>query len=343
MFLDGELNELVRICRIPLEQIEAMVAASKIHTSIKSPKRLKLFPSSKQQEEVSNEWIKNRLIYIRDYIDWLAAKQCGRFSSAHEHYLTLSAQRTSARDQLTAAMPSDKGRNVVNQRMGLGDVQQEFLLKLIEPTHSENVWVGHHCRARNELMVLMFIKLGIRRGELAGISVRDISFRARTLLIRRHADDKLDPRDNQPNAKTLDRILPLSNELCQRIQQYVIRERKAQKKASMHPFLFVANGGRALGLRAINKVFEALAERFGQEELVPHVLRHTFNENLSKQMEADKIEEADEVKIRSELNGWNPTSGTAATYTKRTIQRRARKASLALQENQPVKPIVNDE
>ena len=343
LFQAGELDELLRLCRKPLEHIESMAAASKVGTAASSPKRLQLFPSAKSEAEVGTYWIRNRIVYIRNYIDYLASIQCDRFLPDHKHYRSLSDQRKSAYHKLTESLPADKGRNAVKQRMGLNEEEQEILLKLIDPTSPENVWVGHHCRVRNELMIRMFIKLGIRRGELAGTSVRDIDFRARTLLIRRRADDKADPRVNQPNAKTRDRILPLSDDLLQRIQRYVIGERKAQGEASTHPFLFVANGGRPLGLRAVNRVFEVLAERCGEfAEIFPHILRHTFNDNMSTNMDANKTPEAEEERIRSELNGWKPSSGTAATYTKRTIQRRAHEASLELQEKQPVKPI-NDE
>jgi len=343
LFQAGELDELLRLCRKPMVDIESMVLASRLGAGASSPKRLKLFPSSKSEAEVSTNWIVNRIIYIRDYIDWLANTQCGRFTPQHEHYQSLTEQRDSAYKKLTESMPVSKGRNVVNQRIGLDEEQQAVLWRVIDPAYPRNVWVGHHCRVRNELMIRMFTKLGIRRGELAGISVRDIDFRTRTVLIRRRADDKADPRIDQPNAKTRDRILPLSDNFLQRIHRYVIGERKSQAKAHTHPFLFVANGGRPLGLRAVNKVFEVLVERCDEfEELFPHLLRHTFNDNLSTNMDANNTPEAEEQKVRSEMNGWSPTSSSAARYTKRTTQRRANKASLELQESQPVKPI-NDE
>lgn len=340
LFQAGELDELLRLCRKPMADIESMVLASKLGKVVSSPKRLKFFPSSKSEAEVGTDWIEKRIIYIRDYIDWLANTQCGRFTPQHMHYRSLTEQRDSAYKKLTVSKPVSKGRNVVNQRVGLDEEQQAVLWKVIDPLYPGNVWVGNHCRVRNELMIRMFIKLGIRRGELAGIGTRDIDFRARTLLILRRADDKTDPRTDQPNAKTRDRILPLSDDLLQRIHRYVIGERKLQAKANTHPFLFVANAGKPLGLRAVNRVFEVLVERCDEfEELFPHLLRHTFNDNLSTNMDANKTPEAEEQKVRSELNGWVPTSSSAALYTKRTTQRRANKASLELQENQPVKPI----
>lgn len=344
LFQEGELDHLLRLCRMPMEHLDAMAAAVKIGGVVCSPKRLQLIPTAKSDAEVSGHHIMNRIIYIREYVDYLAGIQCDRFVQDHDNYLLLSGQRKTAYNKLTASLPKDKGRNVVNQRMGLTEEEQQTLWEFVDPDYSGNVWIGRHCRVRNELMTKMFVKLGIRRGELAGISVRDIDFRARTLLIRRRADDKNDSRKTQPNAKTLDRYLPLSDDLLQRIQSYVAGERKAQAAANKHPFLFVANGGRPLGLRAVNKIFEVLAKRCGEfAELHPHLFRHTFNENLSTNLDAKQVPPAEEEPIRSELNGWKRSSGTAATYTKRTIQRRAREASLELQGKQPAKPIINDE
>jgi hypothetical protein len=71
-------------------------------------------------------------------------------------------------------------------------------------------------------------------------------------------------------------------------------------------------------------------------------LRHTWNDNFSKKMDEDQASPEDEQKLRSRLMGWNPTSDTAATYTRRTIERRARKASLEMQEKM-LKPIDDNE
>jgi len=183
LFQAGELDELLRLCRKHLKHIDSMAVASKVSTSTSSPKRLRLFPTSKTEDEVGTHWIRNRIIYIRDYIDYLASVQRDRFVPDHKHYQSLSEQRKNVYRKLTESLPSDKGRNVVNGRIGLDEEQQEILWKLIDPTSPENVWVGHHCRVRNELMTRMFIQLGFRRGELAGVSVRDIDFRARTVRL----------------------------------------------------------------------------------------------------------------------------------------------------------------
>jgi hypothetical protein len=73
------------------------------------------------------------------------------------------------------------------------------------------------------------------------------------------------------------------------------------------------------------------------DDVIPHVLRYTWNDNFSKSMDATNTSPEHEQKMRSRLMGWKPTSNTAMTYNRRHIERRARKASLEMQEKM-VKP-----
>jgi integrase len=223
--------------------------------------------------------------------------------------------------------------------MGLSEDVQKRIWEVTEPNSPENPWRGEHNRIRNGLIIRWFFALGLRRGELLGVGIRHIDFRKNTVVIVRRADDKNDPRRNQPNAKTLDRELPMSDDLVKRTHEYILKYRRNQRKAKSHQFLFVANGGAPLGLRQVNRIFETLRKRCPElpDEIFPHLLRHTWNDNFSIEMDAQEIKAEHEQKMRSRLMGWSPTSKTAALYTRRHTQRAARKASLGLQEKM-VKP-----
>jgi integrase len=84
----------------------------------------------------------------------------------------------------------------------------------------------------------------------------------------------------------------------------------------------------------LNKVFVVLRRKCPDlpDDLAPHVCRHTWNDKFSEDMDKAKVSEETEKKMRSRLMGWSETSGTAATYTRRHVQRKAREASLALQK-----------
>ncbi|WP_374762262.1 tyrosine-type recombinase/integrase [Massilia scottii] len=100
------------------------------------------------------------------------------------------------------------------------------------PTSPDNPWHGNFARERNFLLIQWLEALGIRRGELLGIRISDIDFRNNTVQILRRADDPSDPRRYQPNAKTLDRVLPLSDGLVQMTQNYIINIRRGKKARS---------------------------------------------------------------------------------------------------------------
>jgi valyl-tRNA synthetase len=140
------------------------------------------------------------------------------------------------------------------------------------------------------------------------------------------------------NAKTADRLLPISDDLARRTRNYILEERRRFPAARKHAFLFVANGGAPLSLRGLNKVFGVLSAKHPElMGIFPHLFRHTNNHNFSKLADEVGMDPEKEKKTRSQIMGWSETSGTAETYTRREIERQAREASLQLQ-NKMVKP-----
>ncbi|MDQ1835655.1 integrase, partial [Massilia sp. CCM 9029] len=82
----------------------------------------------------------------------------------------------------------------------------------------------------------------------------------------------------------------------------------------------------------MNKIFERLREKCPDlPDFFPHIFRHCWNDRFSDLMDKNKISEASEQKMRSALMGWAQTSGTAATYTRRHVRRKASAASLQMQ------------
>jgi integrase len=218
------------------------------------------------------------------------------------------------------------------------------LIEVVQPGSKENPWKGVHAKERNALIVKWLLTLGIRRGELLGVRVSDIDFQANEVLIARRADDPDDPRANEPNTKTRDRLLSLDEELAVLTRRYVTGERRRIEGARRHDCLFVANGtGAPLSLSGLNKIFVVLRTKCPglPDELSPHVFRHTWNDEFSDVMDRQKVSEETEKKMRARLMGWSETSGTAAVYTRRHTARKAKAASLALQSK--LKPRSKDE
>lgn len=236
-------------------------------------------------------------------------------------------------EALLAMVPKERGLAKLGARQGLDAEQQALMLATVHPDSPTNPWKNPFVRTRNYLIVVLFLAAGLRRGELAGLEVGDIGTARPIVTVYRRADNDRDLRVHQPVAKTADREIPLDVAILRRLREYV-QGRHTLKAARKLAQLFVTDDGkRALSYDAIGKIFKDI--RRACEDLPglsAHVLRHTFNDRFSEAAEAMGLTEGKEEKARSVVNGWKAGSGTAATYTKRTIERRANAATRRLQE-----------
>ena len=88
----------------------------------------------------------------------------------------------------------------------------------------------------------MFLRLGIRRGELLALKVPGINWQTRSVSINRMADDPEDPRTSQPKVKGWP--VPASvSRADDWIHQYIRGARRQTKGANRHLFLFVVHQG----------------------------------------------------------------------------------------------------
>lgn len=329
----GELDALVQLCRLPMVAIEALADSSSTRGG-RPPVSSESYRAraKKTPPEVAGDSAGTRVRYIREFVRWVADKRLLSLSAQHHSRAALLSNKNIVISGLTARIPTKRGRNKANNRKALDDLTQERLWKIIDVNSPENPWEGRHVRVRNELIVRWFMGLGVRRGELLGVKISDVDFRANEVFIARRADDSSDPRTHQPNTKTADRLLPISDDLARRTRQYIIEERRRHSAARKHPFLFVANGGAPLSLRGLNEIFLTLRKSQPElPEIFPHLFRHTYNYNFSKLADEQGMDPEREKKTRSQLMGWSETSKTAETYTRREIERKAREASLQLQ------------
>jgi integrase len=87
-----------------------------------------------------------------------------------------------------------------------------------------------------------------------------------------------------------------------------------------------------MSIPALNKVFSELRKSSQNlpKNFSPHIMRHSWNDNFSKIMDAKNIPEEREKQIRSYLMGWSPTSDSASTYTKRHVEKKANEVLLEM-------------
>jgi integrase len=320
-----ELDELVRLCRLPLSKMYAWFTENQA-VAAPSVISLEAYRMKQRVPELVGDVTSaaTRVRYIRDYLFWLVNTRLSRHGNNPESRATLVAAAKQTKEAFNARIPSDRGRNVIGGREGLGEEAIDRLLSVIDPENPANPWFGKFARKRNQLAIHWLYGLGLRRGELLGVEIKDINFANGTVEIRRKADSPSD------------RILPLTESLLRMTRDYITDVRSGKKGGLPHGFLFVAAGsGRPLSLIALNKTFEVLRKKFPDlpRDLTPHVLRHSTNDAFSKKMDELGIGEADEKELRSQLMGWKPTSNTASTYIKRHVREKTSEVSLAMQSD----------
>ena len=335
---DGEIEEVLRSCRRPLEALSREITGAVSGTrKCVSLERVRMAATADELREVDTSTAAIRAYYISGYLRWRIDKELLNLSITRDRpaHAELAARAEVMLRTFRNRAPAVGRGHALSKRQGLSERAVAKLLEVIQPDSPENPWEGTYAKERNRVIVRWLLDLGLRRGELLGVRIENIDFQTREVRIDRRADDPDDPRRHQPNTKTQGRLVPLSEELTRLTHRYITDHRRSAEGARRHPFLFVAaKTGAPMTLSALNKVFAVLRRGCPDlpDDLSPHVLRHTWNDRFSALMDKQKVSEEAEKKMRSRLMGWSETSGTAAVYTRRHVQRKARAASLELQE-----------
>ena len=333
----NELNSLIRVCRLPTAAIRSFLSGS--HTQkIKNAKVIHLekyrYRAEHGEPEVSIGLIVTRLMYIREYLTWRIENYLIRIAFDDPRRAQLLSIKTSLGRVMRSLSPRINRYGSRTPREGLALKDYERLLEVIKLDSADNPWCGEHTRARNELMILWLSSLGLRRGELLNVRITDITGLDDTVQIERRAGDPSDPRRKQPTVKTLGRELNLSDLLQEKTQVYISDYRSQIPLARKHSFLFVSNSGLPLSLDGCAKVFAVLRAKRSElpKDLTPHILRHTWNDNFSRFVDAGNIDEEHEKKWRSYQMGWRETSQTAEMYRRRYVREEAQNANMEMQK-----------
>ena len=116
--------------------------------------------------------------------------------------------------------------------------------------------------ARDRAMVLVLICTGLRRGELLGLKVGDLSADLSEIKVRGKGERE--------------RVLPVPEQCRDALEDY-LNERDSQSD-----FLFVNNADRQVGTTTFHRWFRRLLDTAGLEDsdLTPHCLRHAYATNL---------------------------------------------------------------
>ncbi len=336
----AEVEEIVRLSHLSMEGLNNIVricsAAAKTRAKVVNLESVRRTRANISPPGVDSNTSAIRLGYIGQYLRWLSARRVMQCRSDRVKSRELLVQVHLALDSLAAQAPSKSGeRNTVGRREGLSPEMQRRVLEVIDPDSPENPWMGQHVRHRNQLLIHWMIGLALRKGEALGVELTDLDFRTDEVLVARRADNPEETRNPPPLTKTKDRVLAMSRPLALLTLNYINNYRRHLPGAKKHRSLFVANGtGAPLSLSAVQKIFEELRQKVPDlpEDLSAHVLRHTWNERFSEQMDEKGVSETDEKKWRNYVNGWAENGTTAGTYIRRHVRIAANKVLVAGQE-----------
>lgn len=278
-----------------------------------------------------------RMTYAAEYIRWLSEVICHEGSRRiYEDEFLVMYKR------IKMHRPKIKGRSEkAKEDKGLDSDALNQILEITKPGNERNPYHGYALQSRNALIFTLLRYLGIRRGELLNLRIDDINFIKNEIQIIRRADSETDVRVYQPLVKTLERVLPISEKLAEKLAHYVTNVRSRFIKAKRHPYLFVThkkgpNEGDPLSNSGFGKMMTILQGSLeGLYGIHAHMFRHSWNYEFSQSLDnSDKQESPEkEEQMRSYLMGWEETSGTAATYNKRHIKEKAKLAILEFQSS----------
>ncbi|MBD9532781.1 site-specific integrase [Comamonas sp. CMM01] len=292
-------------------------------------RRLKSQTPETQPVDVATQ--ASRIRYAAAYLEFLS----GYFGAdlPKEQRAQLKESTDIGMRALLSNMPMVSRRDKPGARHGLSPEDQNRVLAAIDPDSPINPWKRGFVRHRNWLIVVLLLATGMRRGELLGLQIGDLSPNSPKLTIVRRADSASDARMTQQVAKTNARELELRPALMRAVWEY-IKVRRSIKAARRIPQLIISDEGEALSAQSITKLFADLRRACPglPVNLTSHVMRHTWNERFSEQAEHMQLSDSVEERARNEQQGWADDSKMSKTYTRRHAQAKGRQVALKLQE-----------
>lgn len=198
------------------------------------------------------------------------------------------------------------------------------------------VWKTPHLRERNWAIVTLLTLGGLRQSELRQLRADDIDTNQCTVAVHRRPDDPDDPRVDEPNAKTADRIIPISHEVADRLDAYLLGYGQEGALMSGSPFAFLSAGnnslGRPISTTVVEEAVRQLGEHLGVQRLHPHALRSAWVQHLSDWASSEGIEPAELDRFANYLGGWSYFSKSASHYRGDHLTQKAFEAGLIVEE-----------
>lgn len=267
---------------------------------------------------------KQRLEAVRDYLIFLYDK-LGDHSTRHD---AVDDVRKRFNRKIKAASPGWK-KTRIDELKGLTNRERDRLLEVMHPESAENPFAGEALKLRNYIILLLGLDMGVRRSEMLLIKTSDIHWHNRQLAVVNLEDESMDLRKVAPQFKTHERMLVMTDDLYEAINEYEskyrrTKPRKGSSQARKHPFLLVShrkNEGEAMSIKALDGVFPRVGKVAPElAHIHPHILRHdsvytmleSMREELEKLTPEDRTTQVQ--KTLTWMFGWSPESDMPSLY-----------------------------
>jgi len=126
------------------------------------------------------------------------------------------------------------------------------------PSKIEELFSDDYSGKRDALMLELFYQTGIRLSELIGLTLKDIQGNQIKVLGKRNKE----------------RIIPISDDLVQQIQEYLELRKEISSKCDN--LLLLDSGNKLYPTFAYRKINYYLGKVTSLDKKSPHILRHTF-------------------------------------------------------------------
>lgn len=280
---------------------------------------------------VSNSTKNRRITVAISYLDLVsrvgAAQLCG------QEQVRRNRSRIPMLEQLKEHKPRIRMSRI---RSSPNESQLKSVVQFVLSGRPDKIWVDERVRSRNWAIVNTLVTTGIRQGELRQLKVDDINFRDLTIKIERRPDDPEDPRKIEPNAKTVDRIIPISQSLALILEDYLFSAGSDAAAVHGSNFVFLTHGRRSTGnpidSKTVGRAIDALGAYLDLPNLKPHSLRSAWIQNLTRWAIDNCISDDHLDRLANYLGGWSYLSKSASKYRGDQLTRLAYEAGISVEE-----------
>ncbi|MEM4988009.1 site-specific integrase [Collimonas sp. H4R21] len=268
------------------------------------------------------------------------------FTWCAQRYINTDAPKTDLENSFSSSLSSIASRfdshlvtpvtRQVNFR-SLCDIEIAAIRELSHPSCALNPFRKQN-RLRNWLIIETFIETGIRIGELLILTTSSVNKGKNHYYVSviNRPDAGEDTRAKAPSLKTnkSQRTIGISESLYDRIQQYVIHERRPRRNnlpmKLKHGYLWVSERGKPLALNSVASMFSRIVTAIQSKNpdllksASPHSFRHTFAERFLEYL--IEVKDFDMERAKDELRticGWSDASSMPQYYARRYIHNMA--------------------